>query len=173
MEKESDVIWRGRPWIGPPLAIRTVLAIALGFVLLAALSGLGLLASALLGVPLYVWTLAIVALGWLASALGLVAMRASRRYALRRGSIEVDEGIVSKKSLVVSPSAFSELEVDQGIMGRILDYGTLQVRSQGGQRLVLRLIRDPKGVSARVRDVMTVPEVRIARDDQSGPQPSG
>jgi uncharacterized membrane protein YdbT with pleckstrin-like domain len=165
MAQETDVIWSGRPWIGPSLLLRTVVAIVAGILSFVVLSSLGVLTSSLLAVPIYVWVLGILAVAWLASLAGLIKMRASFRYVLRQSSVEVDQGIARKKSLIISPSGFSELEVDQGIVGRLLNYGSLEVRSQGGQQLNLMLIRDPKGVSARIRDVMTTPTVRIARDE--------
>jgi uncharacterized membrane protein YdbT with pleckstrin-like domain len=165
MAQETDVIWSGRPWIGPSLVLRTVLAIVAVIVSFVVLSSLGVLTSSLLAIPTYVWVTGILTIAWLASVAGLMIMRASFRYVLRRSSVEVDQGIARKKSLIVSPSGFAELEVDQGIVGRLLNYGSLEVRSQGGQQLNLRLIRDPKGVSSKIRDVMTTPTVRIARDE--------
>jgi uncharacterized membrane protein YdbT with pleckstrin-like domain len=165
MGEETDVTWSGRPWIGPAVAIRTIALIVGGFLIYAILSTLGGLALTLLAVPLYAWLLGLLAIAWFASVVGLLVMRASFRYVLRQSSIEVEQGIVRKRNLVVSPSAFSELEVDQGIIGRILNYGNLEVRSQGGQQLNLMLIRDPKGVSTKIRGVMTIPMVRIAKDE--------
>lgn len=69
----------------------------------------------------------------------------------------------------VSPSGFSELEMDQGIVARMLNYGTIEVRSQGGQQLKLELVRNPREVSAKIRDVMTTPTVRIATDQPVAP----
>ncbi len=167
MGQEADVIWSGRPWIGPALIVRTAGAVVGGFLMLAVLSALGITGFPLLMVPLYVWVVGFIAVAWLASVVGLVVMRASFRYILRQSSMEVDQGIARKRFLVVSPSAFSELELDQGIVGRLLNYGSLEVRSQGGQQLNLMLIRDPKGVSAKIRGAMTIPTVRIARDEQT------
>ena len=163
--QEKDVIWRGRPWVGPAAAARTVGLGVLGILAFVALSFLGISAYSLLGYPLYAWALGLLGVAWLASMLGLAVTRASYAYVLRQSSIEVDRGIVGKRSLVVSPSAFSELEVDQGLVGRMLNYGSLEVRSQGGQQLNLRLIRDPKGVSTKIREAMTVPTVRVAKDE--------
>lgn len=146
MAQEADVVWSGRPWIVPSLVIRTILVLVAGILVLVALSSLGVLTHSLLAVPIYVWVLGVLAIVWLASLAGLMVMRASFRYVLRQASIEVDRGIARKKSLIVSPSGFSELEVDQGIVGRLLNYGSLEVRSQGGQQLNLMRIRDPKGV---------------------------
>jgi uncharacterized membrane protein YdbT with pleckstrin-like domain len=165
MEKENDLIWSGRPWIGPSLAARTIGAIVVGFLAVVALMDLNLFALHLLGIPLYAWVFLIIAVAWLASITGLMVLRASSRYMLRRSSMEVDRGIVSRRSLVISPSAFSELEVDQGVVGRLLNYGSLEVRSQGGQQLNLRLIHDPNGVSSKIREAMTIPTVRLAKEE--------
>ena len=172
MEQGKDVIWSDRPWIGPSLAARTAGAILAGALLVAILSALGILTFPFLAVPLYVWALGVLLIVWLASMAGLLVMRASFVYILRQNSIEVDHGIVGRRSLVVSPSAFAELEVDQGVVGRVLNYGSLEVRSQGGQQLNLRLIRDPRGVAAKIRGVMTVPSVRIAREEPPAVPPS-
>jgi len=166
MEQEKEVIWTGRPWIGPALAVRTVVAVVGGLLVSVLLAGMGALTSPILAVPLYVWVLGIIGLAWLTSIMGLIVLRASYRYVLRQSSIEVDQGIVRRRFLVVSPSAFSELEVDQGLVGRMLNYGSLEVRSQGGQQLNLFLVRNPKGVSVKIRGVMTIPTVRIAKEVQ-------
>lgn len=164
MAQESDVLWRGRPWIRPSVALRTV-----ALVLVAVLAFVVLYMLGKLTYPLYLWVSGLVALAWLLSLVPLLVRRASLRYVLRRGSLEVVKGIVGRKTLIVSPSGFSELEVDQGIMGRMLNYGSLEVRSQGGQQLNLELIRNPREVSAKIRDVMTTPTVRIATDQPVPP----
>jgi uncharacterized membrane protein YdbT with pleckstrin-like domain len=164
-EPEKDVVWSGRPWIGPAMVFRTIGIAVAGVLIFVILSALGLLTLSLFAVPMYSWILGLLAIVWLASMAGLLVMRASYRYLLRQSSVEVDRGIISRRTLLVSPSAFSELEVDQGIVGRMLNYGSLEVRSQGGQQLNLMLIRDPRGVSAKIRGTMTVPTVRIAKDE--------
>ena len=150
MGKDQDLVWSGKPWIGPSVAGRTVGVMVFGIIFYAILSALGVLTLRILVLPLYAWTLGALAIAWLASVLGLLVLHASHTYMLRHSSVEIDEGLASRMSLVVSPSAFSELEVDQGVFGRILNYGSLEVRSQGGQQLNLRLIRDPKSVSAKI-----------------------
>ncbi|MDG7009012.1 MAG: PH domain-containing protein [Nitrososphaerota archaeon] len=173
MEEDKDVIWSGRPWIGPSIVARTVEVLVVGIIVFGGMSVLGALSLSLLGVPLYVMIAGVLAAAWLVSVADLLVMRASNRYVIRQNSVEVDQGIVGKRSLVVSPSAFSELEVEQGIVGRMLNYGSLEVRSQGGQQLNLRRIRDPKGVSTKVRGVMTVPTVKVVRDERAPETPPG
>ena len=165
-EQERGVVWSGRPWIGPAVAVRTVGLMAAAVLAYAGLSAVGLLTVSFMGVSIYIWALGLLGVAWLASLAGLVILRASHRYVLRQSSMEVDRGIVSRKTLLVSPSAFSELEVDQGLVGRMLNYGSIEVRSQGGQQLNLMLVRDPREISAMIRAAMTVPTVRIAKDEQ-------
>ena len=145
-----------------------------GVIFYAILSALGVLTLRILTLvlPLCAWTLRVLAIAWLASVLGLLVLHASHTYMLRYSSVEIDEGIATSKSLVVSPSAFSELEVDQGVFGRMLSRGSLEVHSQGGQQLNLRLMRDPDSVSARkIREVMSTPTPRIAgHEEPPGPQ---
>jgi membrane protein YdbS with pleckstrin-like domain len=173
MAQESDVLWKGRPWIRPSVLLRTVALVLIAVLAFVFLSMLGKLTYQPLWVPLYLWVSGLVALAWLLSLVPLLIRRASSRYVLRRGSLEVVKGIVRKKSLVVSPSGFSELEMDQGIVGRMLDYGSLEVRSQGGQQLNLELVRNPREVSAKIRDVMTTPTVRVATDQPVSPLTKG
>ena len=164
MAQESDVLWTGRPWITPAAVVRTVAVVVLAVLVYSLLSMAGLQFFELAALPLYLWAFGILGLAWLLSMSGLLVLRASQRYTLRRSSMEMARGILGKKSLVVSPSAFSELEVDQGMVGRMLNYGSLEVRSQGGQQLNLVLIRNPNEVSAKIRDVMATPTVRVATD---------
>lgn len=150
--------------MSPGIVLRTI-----GFVIVAVLATVllsfaGLMSQMVLAQPLFVWVYAVLALAWLVSLLGLFTMRASYRYVLRSNSLELEQGIARKKSLIVSPSGFSELELDQGLVGRMLNYGSLEIRSQGGQQLNLMMIKSPKDVSAKIREVMTTPTVRIARD---------
>jgi uncharacterized membrane protein YdbT with pleckstrin-like domain len=173
LSTESEVVWEGRPWITPTLSIRTIAMFLVGLLLAVLMQGLGLLTRLMFGVPLYIWLGSLLALAWFASLASLLVLRASFDYVLRRNSIEINRGIASKKLLVVSASGFSELETDQGIVGRILNYGSVEVRSQGGQQLNLRLIRDPQGVSRSIRDVMTTPTVRISPDQPPNPVSKG
>ena len=169
MPQESDVIWSGRPWIKPSVVLRTI-SLAIVVVLASvALSMLGLLAPRLFWFPVYLWVYIILVIAWLLSLARLMVRRASSSYTLRRSSLEVVRGLVGRRTLVVSPSGFSELEVDQGIVGRMLNYGSIEVRSQGGQTLNLDLVRNPLDVSAKIRDVMTAPTVRMATDRPVAP----
>ena len=163
MQADADVVWSGRPWITPALVARTIVVAVVAVVLTVLISMVGPIPS-LLGFSVYAVLYLILGLVWVFSLLGLLMKRASLRYTLRQSSMELEQGIARKRSLTVSPSGFSELEVDQGIMGRILNYGSVEVRAQGGQQLNLELIKDPKDVTTKIRNVMSMPTVRIAKD---------
>ncbi len=164
MAQEAEVLWTGRPWIGPALALRTVGVIILAVILSYLLVLAGFFYTPIGVFPLFLLLYGLLGLVWILMLIGLFVKRASYRYVLRRTTLEVDEGIARRKQLVVSPTGFSELEVDQGIVGRMLNYGSIEVRSQGSQQLNLSLIRNPKDVAAKIRDVMSTPTVRIAKD---------
>ncbi len=165
MSEATEILWTARPWVVPSLILRTIAFIVAGLVIALLLAPL---ATDFTFIPLgiYFWTGVVIGLGWLISLGGLLLRRASFQYVLRPSSLEVKQGIARKKSLIVSPSGFSELEIDQGLVARMLNYGSLEVRSQGGQQLNLMLVRDPATVSSKIRSVMTIPTVRIAEDGQ-------
>ena len=99
---------------------------------------------------------------WLAGALSLAILRASHKYVLRQSSLDIGRGILTRKIFTVSASGFSDLEVVQGIGGRILNMGNIVMETDSRRDLKLIMIRDPMEVAAKIRQVMTAPMVRIA-----------
>ena len=92
----------------------------------------------------------------------LLSIRASNAYVLRDDGLEIRTGILTSKSFVVAPAGFSDLEVTRSITGRILDTGSIVVRTQGDTDIIMRKIRNPLNVADRIRGVMARPSVRIA-----------
>lgn len=164
MAQEAEVLWTGRPWIGPALVLRTVGVIIVAIILSYLLALAGFFFTPIGVFPLFLLLYGLLGLVWILMVIGLFVKRASYQYVLRHTTLEVNQGIARRKQLVVSPTGFSELEVDQGIVGRMLNYGSIEVRSQGSQQLNLSLIRSPKDVAAKIRDVMSTPTVRVAKD---------
>jgi uncharacterized membrane protein YdbT with pleckstrin-like domain len=107
-------------------------------------------------------TLAIAFLIWLGGSLRLAIIRATHRYTLRGSSLEIQSGLVSKRIFTVSAAGFSDLEVIKSVTGRLLNMGTIMVETDSHRDLRLINIRDPIKVSAMIRQVMTVPTVRMA-----------
>ena len=161
-DKEQEVLWRGRPWVTPSIAIRGVVAVIVAALLTWLEYSYGYAGFQVIFIPLiYVTNLLIAAL-WLISALRHLLLRRSNKYTLRKGSLEVEIGIASTRTFVVSATGFSDLEVITGVMDRILNVGSIIVRSDAGRQVVLKKVRNPTMISSMVRDVMTSPIVRVA-----------
>jgi len=158
--EESRVIWEGSPWILPGLVGLTIgfaaLAISLTWVELAILK-VGSLE--IVGA-----TFALIFLLWLVGAMRLGLDKWSSHYALRGSSLEVRRGIVGKKIFTLSAAGFSDLEVIKSLTGRILNTGTIIMETNSDRDLKLVRIRDPIKVSSMIRQVMTVPMVRVASE---------
>jgi len=158
--EESRVIWEGSPWILPGLVGLTIgfaaLAISLTWVELAILQ-VGSLE--IVGA-----TYAVIGLLWLVGATRLASVKWSNHYALRGSSLEVRRGIVGKKIFTLSAAGFSDLEVIKSLTGRILNTGTIIMETNSDRDLKLVRIRDPIKVSSMIRQVMTVPMVRVASE---------
>ena len=83
------------------------------------------------------------------------------QYTLRSGSLEVKTGIASTKNFILSPSGFSDLEVCQSVLGRIVNYGDITIHTQAERTATMKMIKDPNTVASQIRDAMGRPIVRI------------
>ena len=160
-EQYGSTLWTGRPWILPNAIARTilifVLAIAvvwLEFVFVAPL-------PAIFGVPVWTLTLLLFLVIWIASLAPLLLLRSSNKYTLRSGSLEVKTGIASTKNFVLSPSGFSDLEVTQSVIGRMVNYGDITIHTQSERTATMKMVKDPNRMASQIRDTMGKTIVRI------------
>ncbi len=107
-------------------------------------------------------TYLLIAVLWLVEAGRLELLKAANAYTLRVSSLEVKHGIVENTVFTVSASGFSDLEVTKTLMGRVLNVGNILVETDSGRDLTLTRIRNPTKVASIIRQVMTVPLVRVA-----------
>ena len=112
-------------------------------------------------------TLALIGVLWLVGAMRLALVKWSNSYALRASSLEVRRGILGKKIFTLSAAGFSDLEVIKSLTGRILNMGTIIMETSSDRDLKLVRVRDPIKVSSMIRQVMTVPMVRVATEGPS------
>jgi uncharacterized membrane protein YdbT with pleckstrin-like domain len=161
-DSASQVVWEGHPWVVPGLIGLTIEVVALAIILswVEIVTGAGF--QSLLTVPLLGWTYAAVFVIWLAGALRLALIRASSHYTLRGSSLEIQHGILSRRIFTVSAAGFSDLQVIKSIVGRILNTGTIVIETDSNRDIKLNMVHDPVPVSRRIREVMTVPLVRVA-----------
>ncbi|HLN44735.1 MAG TPA: PH domain-containing protein [Candidatus Sulfotelmatobacter sp.] len=157
----SDVIWNGRPWVTPDAVFRTILIFVIAAIIIWLEFLAGFAGTLVLDISLWIWTLIVFLLIWFASLTRLLILRASHRYTLRNGSLEVKTGIVSLKSFVLSSSGFSDLEVNQSVTGRIVNYGDIIVYTQGERNTTMQKIRQPNKVTGLIRDTMGKPIFRV------------
>jgi uncharacterized membrane protein YdbT with pleckstrin-like domain len=166
--ESTAIIWTDRPWITPDAVARTIIVIILGAIIIF-LENLDNAASAtILNIPVWTWTAIAFLLVWIASVIPLVILRTSHKYTLRSGSLEVKTGLASLQSFVLSPSGFSDLEIHQSIVGRILNFGDITIHTQSDRTAVMQKVRDPNRVASQIRDYMGKPTVRI---DNPPPNP--
>jgi hypothetical protein len=93
-----------------------------------------------------------------------LSKRSSNEYALRKDSLEVQTGIVGKKSIVFSPVDFSNLELKQSFSQRAIGIGDITIRFNSGHAVTMKSIRRPTAASGMIRQVMTKPRVALVPD---------
>lgn len=62
-------------------------------------------------------------------------------------------GIISRKSDEMKLSSIETVEIDQGILGRILGFGTVRATGRGVSDLVFKNIDDPMDVKRKIESV--------------------
>jgi uncharacterized membrane protein YdbT with pleckstrin-like domain len=158
----SQVLWTGKPWITPAVVGRTIVVIivAIAAIVIELILKPG---YQLLNLPLELWTAFIFFLIWVASLVHLLLVWASNTYILRNDSLEIRTGILTSRSFTVAASGFADMEVTKSIVGRILNFGDIIVRTQdeSGADKILHTVRNPMKVGGQIREVMSKPMVRI------------
>lgn len=165
---DSDsVLWTGKPWILPAALARSILLVVIAVVVLWLEVFLGV--DDIAGLPVILWTGLVFLVLWLFSLMHLVLLRASNTYILRNDSLEIRSGILTSRSLVVSASGFSDLEVIRSISARIINSGDIIIRTQSETDSVRKMvrIRNPLKAADQIREVMAHPIVRIDRSNST------
>ncbi|MES2138947.1 MAG: PH domain-containing protein [Bacteroidota bacterium] len=72
----------------------------------------------------------------------LIAMKTSE-FAITNKRLIVKTGFLSSKTLEMNLSKIESVNVDQGLLGRILGYGTLKITGSGGTKEVFPKIVNP------------------------------
>src|SRR5713101_3772751 len=145
--QESDVLWRGHPWVVPAFLGNTIAAIAIGIALTWFEIRLGIAFLSVFSLPLLLLTYFLILLVWVASVLNLALLRASSVYTLRGTSLEISHGLLGKKIFTLSAAGFSDLEVIQGLGGRLLNMGDIIMETDSHRDLRMRKVKDPIKVS--------------------------
>jgi uncharacterized membrane protein YdbT with pleckstrin-like domain len=62
-------------------------------------------------------------------------------------------GIISRKSEEMKLASIETVEIDQGIFGRILGYGSVKVTGRGTSDVLFRLVDDPMAVKRAIESI--------------------
>jgi uncharacterized membrane protein YdbT with pleckstrin-like domain len=106
-------------------------AVVMGVALLAALGGGGWIAGAAIGVIGLVLLLP----PWIRSV--------SSEFAITNKRVLIKVGLIRRHSLELLLQKVEGIGVDQGVLGRILGYGTITVSGVGGTKEAFRMISNP------------------------------
>ena len=128
---DGDVIWVHRPWIIPSLVEETVMVVVVFLASYFVEVYFNTTYFPILGIPFFTLTgLALLSI-WLVNAVHLLLVRSTSRYTLQRSGLEVKTGILRKNTVKVSPSNFSDVDVMQSDIGKIMGSGEMFVRIRG------------------------------------------
>ena len=162
-ENSRSMLWTGKPWILPDALGRGILIIAIAVVVSWLELFFDLAFKSFLNIPLILWTGLAFCLIWIVSLTHLLLLRASNTYILRNDSLEIRTGILTSKSFTVASSGFADMEVIRSLSGRILNLGSIVIRTQdeSGADKRLQKVRNPLKVADQIREVMAKPMMRI------------
>jgi uncharacterized membrane protein YdbT with pleckstrin-like domain len=106
-------------------------------------------------------------LGWLMKMLGYVLLvfgalhlfaawviRATTELAVTNRKVVGKWGVVARRTIEQRLDKIDSIEVEQTILGRILGYGTVEVRGSGVTMTPLRMIGEPLTFRRRVEDAL-------------------
>lgn len=94
--------------------------------------------------------------------------RATSEFAITNRRVIIKVGLVSRRTIELNLEKVESIGVEQTILGRILDYGTIEVVGTGGTREPFRGLRDPLGFR---RAVNTATEATRERSQQGQQAP--
>lgn len=91
----------------------------------------------------------IVALIWLAAR---AIARASAQFTVTNKRVVVKLGTIRRRAIEMLLTKVEEIAVDQGVVGRLLGYGTLVIVGTGGSKEIFLLITDPLEFRRQVQE---------------------
>lgn len=98
------------------------------------------------------------------SLIGFYIKRATSEFAVTDKRIIIKTGFIRRKSIEIFLRQVEGLYVDQGILGRILRYGTLSIIGTGGTKEPFPYIDDPMGFRYAAQN-----QVALAQDAAGEP----
>lgn len=87
-----------------------------------------------------------------ALALGNALQRQTSEFAVTNRRVLIKTGLVSRKSLDINLAKVESIQVEQGLLARLLDYGTIVVRGSGGTGETFKNISAPLTFRLQVQE---------------------
>jgi uncharacterized membrane protein YdbT with pleckstrin-like domain len=79
--------------------------------------------------------------------------RYSDEFAITNKRVIIKTGLISRKTFEMNLSKIESVNVDQGILGRILGYGTIGIVGSGGTKEVFPNIKNPLGFRKKFQEL--------------------
>ena len=97
-------------------------------------------------------TIWILGLGLVFIAVGVWKMK-SRKYEVTNERVRVTRGLISHSMSEADLDKITDIVIEQGLIGRLLNFGTLFFNTAGGgyYEIVYHNVDDPKGLKERIR----------------------
>jgi membrane protein YdbS with pleckstrin-like domain len=146
-------IWRGRPWVLPYVAVRTIVIVVFAAVVITLET---YLYGLTIGSTLMIGTIIVLLVLWILWIANLLVVRSTNLYILRADSLEIKTGILTTKNSVILPTGFSDLEIIRTVTSRIFNTGNINIKTQSEKDYTKKLVmvKDPMRIAGLIRDVM-------------------
>ena len=113
-----------------------------------------------------------ISLGLLLALSNWITYKASE-FAVTNRRVIIKTGLVSRKTIETLLTKVEGIQVDQGILGRMLDYGTLTVTGTGGTHEPFKMIRHPLEFRKQVQEGSTTGHATAAQEHLEALQVGG
>lgn len=91
-----------------------------------------------------------------------LVQRATSEFVVTNRRVIIKVGLVSRKTVELNLEKVESIGVEQSVLGRILDHGTIVVVGTGGTREPFRGIRDPLGFRRAVNEATEAARGRVS-----------
>ena len=80
--------------------------------------------------------------------------RLSHKCEVTKSKLVITDGVLKQKKRHIYIGAVSDIDVRQGVMQRLLNYGIINIKAMSGEDLVIRDVVDPKHKMIEVEKIM-------------------
>jgi uncharacterized membrane protein YdbT with pleckstrin-like domain len=101
-------------------------------------------------IPVWLWALLVITLP---IALYVFLRLKYQEQGVTNKRVVLKKGIVSRQTEEMKLKSIETVEIDQGVMGRMLGFGTVKVTGRGLSDILFKCIDDPMGVKRMIESV--------------------